>query len=302
MRRLLAALLGMVLLTSCSAGRDDDRPRVVVGAGSTTEQRVLAALTVLTLARAGLRAEVRDDLGGTVGLRREALAGGVDMFWDYTGAAWALGMGRQAPPSDPQASFERVRTADEDRGLTWLRPSSANATLALFVRTDDLPAAERPNGLGWLGRQLGRSGRRLCADPDFIRRPGGLESLAAGYGMQLQRVNQTAVPARENDAIAEVAKGRCFAALATATSGRARRAGLVLVADHRAVFPAFIVSPVARTDRLEQDARLAAALDPLAQVLDTERLAALNARAETGEDPRDIARDFLDDVLPRSRQ
>ena len=218
MRRLLAALLGMVLLTSCSAGRDDDRPRVVVGAGSTTEQRVLAALTVLTLARAGLRAEVRDDLGGTVGLRREALAGGVDVFWDYTGAAWALGMGRQAPPSDPQASFERVRTADEDRGLTWLRPSSANATLALFVRTDDLPADERPNGLGWLGRQLGRSGRRLCADPDFIRRPGGLESLAAGYGMQLQRVNQTAVPARENDAIAEVAKGRCFAALATATA------------------------------------------------------------------------------------
>ena len=301
MRRLLAALLGMVLLASCSAG-SEDTPPVVVGAGSTTEQRVLAALTVLTLARAGLRAEVSDDLGGTVGLRREALAGGVDVFWDYTGAAWALGMGRQAPPSDPQESFERVRTADEDRGLTWLQPSTANATLALFVRADDLPGDERPDGLGWLGRQLGRSGRRLCADPDFIRRPGGLESLAAGYGMDLQRVNKGAVPARENEAIAEVAKGRCFAALATATSGRARRAGLVLVADHRAVFPAFIVSPVARTDRVEQDAELATALDPLARVLDTERLAALNARVETGEDPRDIAREFLAEVLPRSPQ
>lgn len=301
MRRLLAALLVMSVLPACLAGRTEER-RVVIGVGSTTEQTVLAAVTAVALARAGFEPELRQNLGGTVGLRREALAGSIDVFWDYTGAAWGLGMGQQAPPSDPEESYQRVRRADEDNGLVWLQPSQANATLALFVRADDLPPQGRPRGLAWLAGELSRGDERLCADADFIRRAGGLEALASAYAMDLGRVTAAAVPSREQRAIERTAEGRCFAALATATSGEARIAGLVPVTDELLVFPAFVVSPIARADRLGELEDLAAALDPIARVLDTEALAALNARAEANQDPRNIAEDFLADALPRGLQ
>lgn len=293
MRRWAAALLvGAVLVAACDRSDGGEGPRVVVGVGSTTEQRVLAALTVQALDAAGMAPEVRTDLGGTVGLRREALTGGIDVFWDYTGAAWALGMGQQAPPSDPQESFERVRRADQDNGLTWLDPSGANATLALFVRRDDLPAQDRPRGLPWLAGVLSSGEGTLCADPEFITRTGGLESLAVAYAIDVDRLTEAAVPAGEDEAIAAASSGRCFAALATATSGEARLAGLVPVVDDLMVFPAFVIAPVARSDRVAQIPGLAEALGQVTQRLDSEQLARMNAAAEDGEDPGDIAEEF----------
>ncbi len=300
--RCVVAGLLVAATAGCFAPRDGAEPRVVVGTGSTTEQRILTALTVVVLDRAGMQPVVRSDLGGTVGLRREAIGGGVDVFWDYTGAAWALGMGQQAPPADPQESYERVRRADEDNGLTWLHPTAANATLALFVRRGALPVQGGSRGLGWLAGVLSSGEQRLCADADFIGRPGGLEALAAAYAMDLERVRRAAVPLPEPEAIDAAASGRCFAALATATSGEAVAAGLTAVPDDLAVFPAFIVSPVARARRVEQVDGLAAALEPLARSLDTDTLAALNARAERGEDIGRIAREFLAAAIPRGRQ
>src|SRR5688500_9684597 len=126
----------VLLLCAAAAGclRQAEPRAVVLGVGSTPAQRMLAALTVVALDRAGIAVEPRADLGGTVGLRREALRANIDLWWDYTGAAWSLGMGEQAPPADAQESYERVRRADQDRELVWLEPSAADATLELFVR------------------------------------------------------------------------------------------------------------------------------------------------------------------------
>lgn len=286
----------LVLLAGCVRNEPGPQPAVVVGVGSTTEQRVLAALTVQVLSEAGLAPEVRPDLGGTVGLRREAIGGHIDVFWDYTGAAWALGMGQQAPPADPEESFQRVSRADADNGLTWLTPSAANATLALFVRRSDLPPPDEPRGLPWLAGVLAAGDRHLCADREFITRSGGLEALAAAYAIDLERLTESSIPAAEPAAIQGVETGRCFAALATATSGEAALAGLVPVTDDLMVFPAFTIAPVARTDRLAAVPRISSALRGITTVLDTGALARLNARVERGEDPAQVAEDFLASV------
>lgn len=298
MRRLLAA--AVCLLAACTLGRADAAPRIAVGVGSTTEQRVLAAITVLALDRAGMEPELRGDLGGTVGLRRAALAGTIDVYWDYTGAAWGLGMGQQAPPADPVDSFERVRRADEENGLTWLTPSRANATLALFVDAEALPPPDQPRGMGWLAGELSAGERALCADPDFLRRRGGMDALGDAYSIDLGRLSTVGL--REGAAIRAAASGRCFAALATATSGVARNAGLAPVADELDVFPAFVVGPVAREQRLAQVPDLAAVVEGVAALIDTETLATMSARAEAGEDPADVAEDVLAAARPRGRQ
>ena len=290
----------VVALPGCPRDEEPAAPRVVVGVGSTTEQRALAALTVRVLRDAGLEPEVQTDLGGTVGLRREAIGGEIDLYWDYTGAAWALGMGQQAPPADPEESFQRVSRADVDNGLTWLPPSSANATLGLFVHRNDLPPENRPRGLAWLAGVLSAGDEHLCADAEFITRSGGLEALASAYAIDLERLTEASIPAAEPDAIRGVASQRCFAALATATSGEAVNAGLVQVTDDLGVFPAFSVAPVARTQRLEEVPRVARAMQRVTSVLDTQGLAVLNARVAAGRDPAAVAENFLSNAVPES--
>ena len=295
-RRLTAVCVVGLVLAGCVRDEPPSEPRIAVGVGSTTEQRVLAALTAQALTEAGMTPDLQPDLGGTVGLRRAALAGDIDVFWDYTGAAWALGMGQQAPPADPEESFQRVSRADVRNGLTWLPASQANATLALFVDRDDLPAEDRPRGLAWLASVLSAGERHLCADQEFITRSGGLEALAAAYAIDLDRLTESAIPAAEPDAISGVASRRCFAALATATSGEAIRAGLTPVSDDLLVFPAFAVAPVVRTARLEDVPELAEALATVTAVLDTSALGELNAEVERGRDPARVAEEFFDEV------
>lgn len=289
---IVVALVALVASTGCQ--RADAAPTVVVGVGSTDEQRVLAALTVEALDRAGVPTELREGLGSTLGLRRRALGDQVDVYWDYTGAAWALGLREAAPPADPIESWERVREADEEQGLRWLQPTRANATLALLVRESDLPPPDAQRDLGWLAGELSSGERRLCADADFMARDGGLRALGAEYGIAIDRLPRRA--ATEAEAIAAVRDGRCYAGLATATSGAAAAAGLVPVEDELRVFPAFVVAPVVRAGSPADSTAVTAALAALADVLDTATLAALNARVVQGADPSAVASSFLSQV------
>lgn len=277
-------------LSGCGVLRGE-RDAILLGVGSTAEQRMLAALTLVALERAGMPAEARADLGGTIGLRREGVRGRIDLWWDYTGSAWALGMGEQAPPADPQESWERVRRADEDRDLVWLSPTAANATLALFVRAAELPPGGSPRGMSWLAGVLSSGEARLCADADFVRRRGGLDALSDAYAVELERLRVSA--ADEATAIARVADGTCFAGLATATSGEARAAGLVPVADELGVFPAFVVAPVVREEVRTRRPGLEEALAPLVAALDTATLGDLNREVAAGGDPAALAEAFL---------
>jgi len=286
-----AACAVLVLLAAWLAWRPGGQRPVVVGVGAGVEQRVLAAIAVQALRDAGIAAEPADVGGDTRGLRGAAAQGDIDLYWDYTGAAWALSLGQEDPDTDPRESFDRVAVAEEGSrsGLRWLGPSQANATLALFVRADDVAEGDRT--LSWVARSLSEGRGPLCADPAFVTRDGGLPSLAEAYAIG---DGLAVVEADEAEAIEGVAEGRCFAGLATATSGTARNAALVPVADDLTVFPAFVVAPVVRRATLARVPGLEAALAPALSRLTTEQLAGLNAVAEGEQaDVTALAQRFL---------
>lgn len=285
----IALAVGGLVSACAEAGA---APRVVIAAGATAEQQLLAAIAHEAVRRAGVPVEVREGLGGTTGLRRQALADQVDLYWDYTGAAWTLGLRETAPPADPLESWERVREADADQGLRWLEASGANATFALVVRRADLPPSGGERGMGWLAGELSSGTRRLCADPDFLARADGLPSLAAEYGIDTDGMPRRA--ATEDEAVRAVRAGECFAGLTTATSGAARAADLVPVEDELRVFPAFVVAPVAREGSPADRSPVVEALRQVTAALDTPTLARLNAQVVGGQDPVDVAAQFLD--------
>lgn len=287
---LLAALLG---LTACGQAERGPEP-VVVGVGSHPEQLVLGAIVTASLRSAGIDVEVLDGLGDTVALRRQAGAGQIDLYVDYTGAAWGLGLGEQAPPADPEESFARVAEADAAQGLRWLPPSRTNATFALAVRSEAVPEDTDPT-MSWLAGQLSGSAATICAERDFLLRDGGLDALAGEYGIDLGEVRRE--EAIEAAAVAGVADGTCDAGLVIATSGLAQEAGLTVVADDLGVMPAFVIAPVVRAGSAGAQEEVAAALAPVMQALDTPTLARLNAEHAAGQQPSALAERYLAEVL-----
>lgn len=285
----------VVVLAAC-AGEEADADVVTVAIGPGVEGQVLAALAAVALDAHNVEVVVVGDVGGTIELRRELLNGRVDIGWDYTGAAWSLGMGQQAPPTDPAESFDRVAEADRTEGLTWLGPTAADATLALFVRAEDVPGADAPT-MTWLAGQLSGGEWGLCIDPDFRDQPDGLDALADEYTIDRTRLEPQLVAVGEEEAVAGVADGTCRAGLGTATSGPARSAGLVSVVDDRRVFPAFVVAPVVRTATLDAYPEVADVLAEVVALIDTDSLAELNAATERGAEPQEVAEAFLADVL-----
>ena len=291
--RLGTALVAMAVLvlslTACTT-EVPEGAAVRVGAGSTVEQRVLGALTQVALEQTGLTVAVVGDLGDTVDVRGVALADDVDVYWDYTGAAWTLALGRALPPADPGESFEAVRAADDDNGLRWLGPSGADASLTFFVRAGERPAEDGAT-ISWLAGQLGGGAGGLCADAEFLERPGGYDALAAAYAISTDLVPTT--PTGTTKAMTAVATGECVAGLATTTSGTAVNAGLLPLRDDQGVFPALVLAPVVRTGGRADASGVALALEDLAGRLDSATLARLNAEVIAGADPVEVATDLL---------
>lgn len=287
---MVLAVCAVLVLAACDGG--DDERAIRIGAGSTTEQQVLAALAAELLARNDVVAEIVPDLGDTTDVRQAALDGRIDLYWAYSGATWALSLGLTAPPIDAQESYAAVAAEEADNGLEWLTASRIDARLAFFVRAEALAEAE-DSTLSWMAGELGQVDDALCADEEFLSAPSGYAHLADTYAIAQDAVATRAEP--EADALQATAAGNCFAGLGSATSGVARQLGLVALTDDQGVFPALVVAPVVRNPGRAAGDEVGPAVAGLSESLTTDVLASLNARALEGTPIDQLAADFLDE-------
>jgi osmoprotectant transport system permease protein len=93
-----------------SAAARSDRPRVIVGTKTFTEQYILGSLIATTLDDAGFETTTLDGLGSTVAFDA-LLAERIDAYVDYTGTIWANYMGRSDNPG---------RSAVQSEVTDWL--------------------------------------------------------------------------------------------------------------------------------------------------------------------------------------
>src|SRR5579863_5255316 len=143
MLRLLAALAGLAVLTSCAPPRGNS---IVIGAKNFTEQVVLGELLAQEIeavyaaeGQPGEHVERRFYLAGSYLCQQALVTGRIDGYVEYTGTALTAILKQPLPPvKDRAAVFATVQSLYESRYQVRVEPGLGfEDTFAMVVRGDD---------------------------------------------------------------------------------------------------------------------------------------------------------------------
>jgi len=273
---LLAAIAGSfapLLLDRPSA----DRPRIVVGTKTFTEQYVLGRLLEGRLDEAGFAVRRIDDMGSSL-LFDGLVAGDVDCMIDYTGTIWANAMpGSEDPPGDPLEVRRRVaKWLADTHGIATVGALGFENTYALAVRREDAEA----HGLETVDDLAGlASGWAIAGDFEFFGRPEWAE-LRSRYDLRFDReVGMDGALMYE-----ALDGGEVDVAAVFSTDGRIAALDLVVLDDPRCVFPPYEAVILLDAEHADDPSALEA-LRPLAGSIDAAAMRSANRIVDVDRRP-----------------
>jgi osmoprotectant transport system substrate-binding protein len=263
---------------------------VRVGGKDFTEQVLLAELTSQLLQAKGYSVSTRTGFA-SAGLRREQEMGLVDLYWEYTGTSLVT-YNNVTEKLSAEDAFRRVRDLDGSKGLIWLPPSKVNNTYALAMRRADAQA----RGIASISdlATKARDGQRfrLACNTEFFIRPDGLMPMQRAYLFEFPPADIARV---ETSAVYDLLRdGQTDVGLVFATDGRVAAMDLLILQDDRKFFPSYSLAPVVRKELLDREPALAKHLGLLAEQLDNQTMAGLNAEVDIRNSPvSEVATSFL---------
>jgi osmoprotectant transport system substrate-binding protein len=309
---LAAVVIASLLLTACGAPAPTEAPAatkapaateppaeekglIVVGSKDFTEQFILGYIAVLALEDAGYEVDDQVNLGGTAVNREALLAGEIDLYWEYTGTAWMSHLGHEDPITDPDECYDKVKAEDAGNDLAWLTMAPFNNTYTLMMKqaTGEELGIE---SISDLAEYINGGGdASLCTDQEFYARPDGFKGVEALYGFQFDEEQVIMMdPGLTYKALQD---DQCTTGMGFATDGRIPAFGFFNLVDDKQFFPVYNPAPVIRQDVLDANPGVADVLAPVAAALTTEKMMEMNKRVDIDEeDPKDVARDFLDSM------
>ncbi|WP_312936246.1 glycine betaine ABC transporter substrate-binding protein [Pseudomonas sp.] len=295
MKRTIALLLGAALLFAGFA-QAAEKPLIRIGARVFTEQTVLAEITAQYLRANGFDVRITSGLGSNIA-RQAQETGQLDMLWEYTGVSLVSYNHIEERMPSPEATYDKVKQLDAQKGLTWLTPSKFSNTYALGLPQKVAENYPQINSISDLTRVLKDESERthlVALDTEFANRPDGLVGLRELYDMPLDRRN-----IRQMDSglvYTAMRNNQVFAGLVYTTDGRLNAFHLKLLDDDLHYFPDYTAAPVLRTEVLKANPQLAGLLKPLAEALDDQTMRTLNAQVDVEhQSPTRVAAAFLRD-------
>ena len=250
--------LAIVLMALSGCGQKQQK-KIVVGSKFFTEQVVLAELLAQHIeARTGIPVERKTNLGGTLLVQKAMLAGGLDLYVEYTGTALTAVL-NEAPNWDSKSVYERVRKEYAERfGFEVTEPLGFENTFAMVIRGEDA----KKFGLQKLSDITGLAPKwRAGVGYEFLERPDGLTGLCERYGLKFgekPRVMDLGLIYRA------LADHQVDVVAGNSTDGLISALGLVALEDDRHYFPPYDAAPIARKATLERFPALRGALADLA--------------------------------------
>jgi osmoprotectant transport system permease protein len=256
---LIPTCVPALLIASSSSAAD-----VVIGSKKFTESYVLGEIAKRTLTDAGVPAEHRQGMGGTI-ILWEALRGGqIDAYPEYTGT-----IATEILKSDSALSLNQIRNSLEKVGVGMTAPLGFNNTYALVMRRSE---AQRL-GIRTISDLQRYPELRFGLTHEFLERQDGWRPLRQRYGLPQQDI----IGIDHALGYSALANGSIAVKDAYSTDAKIEQNDLFVLEDDLHFFPKyeaiFLFRSSTRADTI-------AGLRRLAGTLDETRMIRLNAEAE----------------------
>ena len=293
-----------IALVGCAGGggeatvSDEDEQLVAgltgtVGSKDFSEQYILAHLTSQLFNAYGADTDVNTQVVGSANVRAALESDEFLGYWEYTGTSWITYNGNTAPVVGAEAQFEATAEADAANGIAWLDPAPLNNTYAFAIRADKAEEL----GVSTLSdiASLPVEEQTFCIESEFSTRDDGFPGLVEAYGIDVPDSNvallDTGVIYTATADGADCNFGEVFA-----TDGRIAALDLVVLEDDLAFFPVYQGAFTLKQEVLDEYPGIAEVVALFADKLTDDEMQRLNALADVdGEDPEDIARDWLEE-------
>jgi len=281
-----ALVISSLVLGGAAAAAD----KIAVGSKNYTESIVITHMLADLLEAKGYEVDRKIGLGGTSVIHEAIVSGEIDVYPEYTGTALLVIL-KHAVVNDPAEAYRIVKEGyAEQFALTWLEPIGFNDTYALAMRRAD---AEKL-GINSMSDLAAHSGDLvLGSTQEFLVRPDALPGIESTYGMSFKGTRGMD-PGLVYQAIAnnDVDVISVFT-----TDGRIKAYDLVALADDKAFFPPYYLTPVVRSETLAQHPDIAEALNALSGKIDEATMISINSMVDQDKRPaEDVAKEFLQQV------
>lgn len=291
-----------IALVGCSGGGETAVPEEeqlvsglegTIGSKDFSEQYILAHLTSQLLNAYGADTDVNTQVVGSANVRTALESDEFLGYWEYTGTSWITYNGNTEPVVGAEAQFEATKEADAANGIAWLDPAPLNNTYAFAIRADKAEEL----GVSTLSdiASLPIEEQRFCIESEFSTRDDGFPGLAEAYGIDVPDSN---VALLDTGVIyTATAEGTdCNFGEVFATDGRIAALDLVVLEDDKNFFPVYQAGFTLKQEVLDEYPGIAEVIAMFADKLTDAEMQRLNSLADVdGEDPEDIARDWLEE-------
>ncbi len=256
---LIFSCVPVFLIHSSSAAAD-----VVIGSKKFTESYVLGEIAKRALNDAGIPAEHRQGMGGTI-ILWEALRGGqIDAYPEYTGTITT-----EILKSDQALSLDQIRESLAKAGVGMTEPLGFNNTYALVMRRSE---AQRL-GVRTLSDLRKYPELKMGLTHEFLDRQDGWRPLRERYALPQQNV----IGIDHALGYSALANGSIDVKDAYSTDAKIEQNDLIVLEDDLQFFPKYEAVFLFRSS-MQPDA--IAVLRRLQGTLDEKRMIRLNAEAE----------------------
>jgi osmoprotectant transport system permease protein len=236
---------------------------LVIGSKKFTESYVLAEIAKRAFEDAGLAAEHRQGMGGTIILWQALLGGSIEVYPEYTGTI------AEEILKKPAATDEDIRSQLDRLGVDMTSELGFSNSYALVMRRDRATQL----GIMAISDLRGHPELKFGLTHEFLNRRDGWEPLSARYGLKTRQV----LGIEHALGYAALASGEIDVKDAYSTDAKIAQNNLLVLRDDWQFFPKYKAVFLIRKTA---PAQAAATLNKLGGTIDESRMTQLNAEAE----------------------
>lgn len=293
----------LLALTACGDDSDGavaelsglDGAELVVASKEFSEQIILGQMMVIALEEAGARVQDRTELAGTSVLRESLEADEIDMYWEYTGSAWADIFGETEVIEDPDELLSTVAERDRANGIVWGERAEFENTYAI-AQNQAIADEYGVTNLSELAElsKTDPEAAKVCVAEEFATRADGFPGMQEHYDMEIKAQE----PLDEGIIYTETADApgsACNFGMVFTTDGRIGALDLQVLEDDKSFFPEYNPAITVREQIAEEHPEVIDLANDIIGRIDFDTMRQLNLQADEEGVPHDqVARDWLE--------